>query len=41
MRYFTGTVSQLGGIDLETIVEEANKRHQAAIDSTEGSSRFR
>ena len=32
-RYFTGTVSQLGGIDLETIAEEANRRHQQAIDS--------
>lgn len=33
-RYFTGTVSQIGGINLETILEEAHKRHQAAVDST-------
>ncbi|TQR19699.1 glutamate synthase large subunit [Psychrobacillus vulpis] len=36
-RYFTGTVTQLGGIDLETIAEEANKRHQTAVASTIGS----
>lgn len=29
-RYFTGTVSQLGGIDLDTIAEEAKLRHKAA-----------
>ncbi len=29
-RYFTGTASQLGGIDLETIAEEAIIRHHAA-----------
>ncbi|MFJ8066977.1 glutamate synthase large subunit [Psychrobacillus sp. NPDC096426] len=32
-RYFTGTVSKLGGIDLETIAKEANKRHQEATNS--------
>ncbi|MFZ3579582.1 glutamate synthase large subunit [Virgibacillus sp. DJP39] len=37
-RYFTGTASQLGGIELETIAEEAVKRHNTAyannIDDT-------
>ena len=33
-RYFTGTVSQLGGIDLATIAKEANKRHEQAVLST-------
>ncbi len=37
-RYFTGTVSQLGGIGLNTIAEEASKRHQLgyqeSIDET-------
>ena len=37
-RYFTGTASQIGGIDLETIAEEAKIRHHAAyadsIDET-------
>ncbi len=32
--YFTGTVSQLGGIDIETIREEAIRRHILAIEST-------
>lgn len=36
-RYFTGTVSQLGGIDLETIAAEATMRHQAAVDSAKDS----
>ena len=32
--YFTGTVSQLGGIDLETIAKEATIRHELAyVDS--------
>ena len=30
-RYFSGTASQLGGIDLETIAEEAMLRHNAAF----------
>ncbi|WP_052586075.1 glutamate synthase large subunit [Bacillus velezensis] len=29
-KYFTGTASQLGGIDIETIAQEAKQRHQAA-----------
>ncbi|WP_368650574.1 glutamate synthase large subunit [Bacillus inaquosorum] len=29
-RYFTGTASQLGGIDLNTIAEEAQRRHREA-----------
>ncbi|MFC3038684.1 glutamate synthase large subunit [Virgibacillus xinjiangensis] len=29
-RYFTGTASQIGGIGMETIAEEAKKRHQQA-----------
>ncbi|WP_099156868.1 glutamate synthase large subunit [Virgibacillus ndiopensis] len=29
-RYFTGTATQLGGIDLDTIADEAIKRHNAA-----------
>ncbi|WP_088050269.1 glutamate synthase large subunit [Virgibacillus dakarensis] len=29
-RYFTGTASQLGGIDLDTIAEETIKRHKSA-----------
>lgn len=37
-RYFTGTASQLGGIELETIAEEAVKRHKNAyadhVDNT-------
>lgn len=32
--YFTGTVSQLGGIDIETIREEAIRRHILAVEST-------
>jgi glutamate synthase (NADPH/NADH) large chain len=32
--YFTGTVSQLGGIDLNTIAEETNRRYHQAIEST-------
>ncbi|WP_164667257.1 glutamate synthase large subunit [Virgibacillus doumboii] len=32
-RYFTGTVSQLGGIGLDTIAEEALKRHQKAYEN--------
>ena len=39
--YFTGTVSQLGGIDLETIAEEAIKDIKQAIDSTLGFFRIR
>ncbi|MFB5086756.1 glutamate synthase large subunit [Psychrobacillus sp. PGGUH221] len=34
-RHFTGTVSQLDGIDLGTIAEEAKRRHNQAIDSTQ------
>lgn len=30
-RYFTGTTSQIGGIDLETIAEEALARHHGAF----------
>lgn len=37
-RYFTGTASQLGGIELDTIAEEAENRHKRAyadhVDST-------
>lgn len=36
-RHFTGTVSQLGGIDLGTIAEEAKRRHTQAIDCTQDS----
>ncbi|GGA26383.1 glutamate synthase large subunit [Psychrobacillus lasiicapitis] len=36
-RYFTGTASQIGGINLETIAEEAIKRYQAAHESKEAS----
>ncbi|QCR33401.1 glutamate synthase large subunit [Lysinibacillus sp. SGAir0095] len=32
-KYFTGTASQIDGIDLETIGEEAKRRHKAALDS--------
>lgn len=32
-RYFTGTASQIDGIDLETIGEEAKRRHKLALDS--------
>lgn len=32
-RYFTGTVSQLGGIGLDTIAEEAKLRHSEAYSS--------
>lgn len=32
-RHFTGTASQLGGIDLQTIGQEALRRHDAAIGS--------
>lgn len=32
--YFTGTISQLGGIGLETIREEAIRRHLLAVEST-------
>lgn len=32
-KHFTGTASQLGGIDLQTIGEEARRRHNLAIDS--------
>ncbi|MFC2947020.1 glutamate synthase large subunit [Virgibacillus sediminis] len=36
-RYFTGTASQIGGIGLETIAEEARKRHQQAYaDDVDG-----
>ena len=31
--YFTGTASQIDGIDLTTIGEEAKRRHQAAVES--------
>ena len=41
-RYFTGTVSQLGGIDLETIAEEANNTtSSSAVDSKGDIFRFR
>ena len=30
-RYFTGTVSRIGGIDLDTIAEEVRRRHQKAF----------
>ncbi len=33
--YFTGTISQLGGIDLETIREEANRRYLQALQSAQ------
>jgi len=29
-RYFTGTVSKLGGVELDTIAEEVSRRHRAA-----------
>ena len=32
-RYFTGTASQIGGIDLETIAEEAKIRHNEAYEN--------
>ncbi len=32
-KYFTGTVSKLGGIDLPTIAKEANARHAYAVES--------
>lgn len=32
-KYFTGTVSKLGGIDLPTIAKEALKKHQEAVQS--------
>ncbi|WP_342600927.1 glutamate synthase large subunit [Psychrobacillus sp. FSL H8-0483] len=35
-QYFTGTVSQLGGINLATIAEEAKRRHAQAIASMQG-----
>lgn len=31
--HFTGTASQLGGIDLQTIGEEARRRHNQAVES--------
>ncbi|MCH7323004.1 glutamate synthase large subunit [Solibacillus sp. MA9] len=31
--YFTGTASQIDGIDLQTIGEEAKRRHEAALNS--------
>lgn len=31
--YFTGTASQIDGIDLATIGEEATRRHEAAVES--------
>ncbi|KGR78186.1 glutamate synthase large subunit [Ureibacillus manganicus] len=34
-KYFTGTASQIDGIDLVTIGEEAFKRHAEALNSTE------
>lgn len=43
-RHFTGTVSQLDGIDLETIAEEAMRRHHqavaSAVDSLDSGSDF-
>lgn len=33
-KYFTGTTSQIDGINLKTIAEEAKKRHHAAYKST-------
>ncbi|WP_313890897.1 glutamate synthase large subunit [Psychrobacillus sp.] len=36
-KYFTGTVSQLGGIDLKTIEAEANRRHADAVASADKS----
>lgn len=32
-KHFTGTASQLGGIDLQTIGEEARRRHEQAVES--------
>ena len=32
-QHFTGTASQLGGIDLQTIGEEARRRHTQALAS--------
>nr|WP_106780661.1 glutamate synthase large subunit [Lysinibacillus timonensis] len=34
-RYFTGTASQIDGIDIETIGEEAKRRHAFAFDMTD------
>ncbi|MEI4768326.1 glutamate synthase large subunit [Psychrobacillus sp. FJAT-51614] len=36
-QHFTGTVSQLSGIDMGTIAEEAKRRHTLAIESTQDS----
>ena len=40
-RYFTGTVSRIGGVDLDIIAEEATGRHRGAFTEDSGKSAHR
>jgi glutamate synthase (NADPH) large chain len=38
-RYFTGTVSRIGGIDIDTVADEVQRRHAHAFPARSGGSR--
>jgi glutamate synthase (NADPH) large chain len=38
-RYFTGTVSRIGGVDIETVAAEVQRRHARAFPARSGGSR--